>query len=69
MRKSLLLLVLACSMFASGCATLTETPVERDRRILNGWSLDTKMMTEDWDQFWLVDRSSMLTQWHPHVGN
>lgn len=67
MKKLLLALIIAGSFF-SGCATLVETPKERDRRILTGWNLDLRMAVEDWDYFWLVDRNSYLTQWHPRTG-
>ena len=69
MKKLFMLLVIAIGMSSlTGCATLVETPVERDRRICNITEINLKGMVSDWDTLWLADRNTLLTEWHPHVG-
>ncbi|MCL2701048.1 MAG: hypothetical protein FWE88_05075 [Phycisphaerae bacterium] len=69
MKKALMWVVLAVVMFgASGCATPTMSGKERCRTYRDITILNLRMANEDWDYIWLMERSSMLTQWHPHVG-
>ncbi|OQB82965.1 MAG: hypothetical protein BWX88_03664 [Planctomycetes bacterium ADurb.Bin126] len=67
MKKLLVLLALCLVTLAAGC-TLTETPMERNRRIVHMWDIQSKMMVEDIDYFLLLDRSSNLSEWHTYVG-
>ena len=64
----MILLALTASFMLGGCATLVETPEERHRRIMHITDLQMKMLVEDWDYFWLYERSSGMTQWHPWAG-
>lgn len=67
MKKLAVMLVLMAGTFMSGC-TLTETASERHRRILPQKDIEARQFVEDWDYFWLQERNSQLTQWHPYVG-
>lgn len=67
MKKFLLVLVVLAAAFFAGC-TPTETFQERNRRICEITDINLRMAVEDWDHIWLYDRSSQLSQWHPHVG-
>lgn len=67
MRKLTVLLVLCLAFLMTGC-TLTESAKERNRRIYGVTALNSRMLVEDWDYIWLNERSSQLTQWHPHLG-
>jgi hypothetical protein len=67
MKKYLLLLILLAGTFVVGC-TPTESASERNRRIAGITNMNMRMAVEDWDHIWLYERSSQLTEWHPHVG-
>jgi hypothetical protein len=48
---------------SGGCATTTRSPEQREahhRRIIEN---DMKLMVEDWDAFWLMDRPTRLSRW------
>lgn len=64
----IILLALTASIFLSGCSTLVETPEARNRRYKQITNLQMKMLVEDWDYFWMYERSSSASQWHPWVG-
>jgi len=68
---SRLLLAIVCVVLAvsvlTGC-TVTEDVGARKRRISQVNDLQMRMLTEDWDYFWLYERNTSLTQWHPRVG-
>ena len=68
MKKLFMLCLLVIGMSLTGCATMVETPVERDRRILGAAEINLKGMVSDWDTLWLAERETLLTEWHPHVG-
>ena len=77
MKRLLVFLVLLASFFLiPGCAnmreefgaTVAENRDARKRRISQISDLQMKMLAEDWDYFWLFERNSALTQWHPWVG-
>ena len=63
----LVVIFLIAGFLVSGC-TLTETAAERRRRINQITELQMKMLVEDWDYFWLVERNTRTTQWHTWVG-
>jgi outer membrane lipoprotein-sorting protein len=67
MKKLALLLIVVVGLFVVGC-TPTETAAQRNRRIAGITDINARMMVEDWDHIWLYERSSSLTEWHPHVG-
>ena len=62
MKKLLALLIvgLAWTMI-TGCATLSETSKERSVRMKKDRAREWKMAVEDWDRFWLIDRSTRLS--------
>ena len=69
MKKALIWLVLAVTVFsASGCSTPVMSGGDRWRVYKSVTVLQWQMLNEDWDYLWLMERSSMLTQWHPHIG-
>jgi hypothetical protein len=69
MKKFALVVVLLAGTLMVGCApTLTESAPERSRRIALQSDIQMKMLVEDWDCFWLMDKNSTLSQWHPYVG-
>ena len=69
MKKALIWLVLAVAVFgASGCSTPVMSGGDRWRTYKSITVMQWKMLNEDWDYLWLMERSTMLTQWHPHIG-
>jgi len=69
--KSLLIaavLVLCTFVVGCNCPGLVDTRAERRNRQELIVNLNTRMMVDDWDFFWLMDRNSYLTYWHPRVG-
>jgi hypothetical protein len=63
-RVALLTFLLACVGVLSGCATLTETPAERNQRWRQVARTDAGQLTEHFDLWAQTDRSSRLTRWH-----
>ena len=63
----IMILVLAAALVggASGCATLTLSA--RDRNIVanRNTGKDIKMLQNDWDKLWLVDKPSRTSQYLP----
>ena len=69
MKKLAIVVVMFFGMFLTGCGnTLVETWPERCDRLQLQENLEAKMIAEDWDYFWLQERCSHLSQWHPLVG-
>ena len=68
MKRLLVVLLVLGSMVMGGCASVTQTPQERDRRILQLSNLQMKMLVEDWDYLWLVDHNTRTTPWHSRIG-
>jgi hypothetical protein len=66
----ILLLVLFAGSFLIGCnGGMVDTTDERDRRvaaIMDDWS---RQMTDDSDEFWLIDQNPRLMQWRSWYGN
>jgi len=54
-------------MVFGGCGLVDSYP-ERERRIAHLTDLQTRMMVDDFDYLILLERSSMLSEYHPHVG-
>ncbi len=49
-------------VFLFGCAgTLSEDSQMHTTRVKRNMKTDLKLMSEDWDRFWMVDRPSRLT--------
>jgi len=68
MKKFWIVLILLAQIVLSGCHGLVDDYSARKRRIHEISDLQWRMLVDDSDYFWLLDRSSTLTQWHPHVG-
>ncbi len=68
MKRLLILTILALVSFSSTGCTLTETPKQHFRRKNQITKLNMRMLVEDWDYFWLYDRSSMATSSHVWIG-
>jgi len=66
--KKLLLLLILCAASAVGGCSLNQDSKERQRRMANISDLQMRMLVDDWDHIWLMERNSRLTQWHPMVG-
>jgi len=62
------MLVLCLAAVLAGC-TLDETPTEHCRRILRITDVQMYMLMEDWEEFWLYDKSTTLTRWHVRIGS
>ncbi len=67
MKKLLAAILIVAGSFLIGC-TVTETAQERNVRLKQVTDLNSRMLVEDWDTFWLYDNNSRLSQWHPYVG-
>ena len=64
------LVLVALSMaFVSGCSPNTvETGQERSWRIAQGWKLDERMLQDDLDYLFLINRNSTLSLYHQRLG-
>ncbi|NQU76362.1 MAG: hypothetical protein HQ546_08640 [Planctomycetes bacterium] len=68
--KKLIALLLACIVLGlTGCATMTETPSERNSRILHNWRIQSRQLVEDVDTALLLDKPSSLTPYHIRTGS
>lgn len=68
MKKVLTIVVICLGMMMAGCSTLVNSPDERNRRISQIWDVETRMLVDDWDAFWLVDHNTRTTRYHSRVG-
>ena len=67
MKNLLMLLVVVCGVLLAGCG-MVDNRQQRELRYHQITDLNTRGFVDDWDEFWLYDRNSRLTQWHPRVG-
>ncbi|MFW6061922.1 MAG: hypothetical protein ACOC93_03855 [Planctomycetota bacterium] len=67
MKKLLILAVLGLALLQPGC-TLTDSFDERMQRVDNIHYLQSRMLVDEWDYFWLYERASRLTPWRITVG-
>lgn len=63
MKRLLVLLVVLVGTCLAGCG-LVDSHQERKRRYKTITQLQSRMIIDDWDYFWLADRPSYLTTWH-----
>ncbi len=68
MKKLCMLLVLCLAGLMMSSCTPTETWRQHNQRYCDITRMNNRMLVEDWDYIWLYDRSSMLTNWHMHIG-
>jgi excinuclease UvrABC helicase subunit UvrB len=62
-----LVLVLLAVVCISGCST-PETYSERVFRISQSQQLDMRMIIDDFDYVFLLERNSSLSKWHQRLG-
>lgn len=62
------IVLLLAGLLLGGCETPGESASERSLRIRRVSDQNWRMFVDDWDYFWLVDRSSRLTRYHVDVG-
>ena len=63
MKCLFVLIVLCVAVWLSGCG-LADTENQRKLRYKHVVDANTRMLIDDWDHFWLMDRPSKLTHWH-----
>ena len=66
--KKLLILFLLLGNLLCGCSGLVDSSTDRKHRYKQIADLNWRMAMDDLDYFLLFDRSSSLTQYHPHLG-
>jgi hypothetical protein len=72
MRKIVLLLGLLVSTVLCGCGQspgVVENKLDRNRRVAAIMDIQERQITDDWDEFWLVDQNNKLMEWHVYLGN
>jgi hypothetical protein len=63
MKRLFVVLALLAATFMAGCG-LVHTYEERKRRFRNINELQSRMIVDDFDYFWLVDRPTYLSYWY-----
>ena len=62
--KALVVILLAMLVWTvSGCAGLAQSAHNRDMLRKRNVNKDLKLMGEDWDRLWLIDRPSQSTRY------
>lgn len=56
------------SLAATGTQGLLDSTDQRNRRMRYIDNVQRRQLTDDWDTFWLYDRSTKLTPFIVHVG-
>lgn len=64
----LLALCVLAGVVMSGCSGTVDSGTERWRRYQQIWDIERRQAADDWDYFWLLDRSSRMTLWHSRSG-
>ena len=65
MWKMLMLVVLlSAGFFSAGCETLTRSSEDSIRQYSRVSDLNRRMLGEDIETFWLLERPSRLSQWY-----
>ncbi len=64
MKAILIAAVLCVAGLLAGCATMSESAEEHDRRVRQQTALQMRMLADDLDAVFLLDHSSKLTDWH-----
>ena len=59
-----LILLLALTVVMGGCQTLNRDSQQKIQNYSRISDLNRRMLAEDMDTFWLLDRPSNLTQWY-----
>jgi outer membrane protein assembly factor BamE (lipoprotein component of BamABCDE complex) len=71
MKKALFLLavMIFVTTLLSGCSGVGDSYSDRLRRGKHINDLQTRMLVDDWDYFWLYEHNTYLSEWYPRVGN
>ena len=72
MMRRICLLIVLCACFTAllaGCSGVADSGAERYSRAKQINDLQMRMLVDDWDYFWLYDRNTYLTKYHPRVGH
>lgn len=69
MKKLGIVLVLLLVGLLAGCRTPAESADERSLRIDQISQQQWRMFVDDWDYFWLLDRTTRLTRYHVEIGD
>lgn len=71
MKHFLLLCTAIAGLILVGCqaAGMVEDGRQRERRLANVYSLNSRQIVDDWDELWLQDANCDLTQWYIDVGH
>ncbi|HET6430259.1 MAG TPA: hypothetical protein VM389_10905 [Phycisphaerae bacterium] len=64
MMKLLVLAILLAAMFVAGCGMADMSISERQSRYKASVQSSSRMINDDWDFFWMVDRPSYRTYWY-----
>ncbi len=67
MTRFAVILLLAGAIFIAGCS-LTESMEVKNRRLGILMGLDMRMVVDDFEAIWLLDRVGRLTEFHPRSG-
>ncbi len=68
MKKLLIGTVIGLGLLLGGCG-MVDTAQERWYRTKHIYELQARMLVDDWDKFWMHERSSRLTQWQTTIGH
>ena len=68
MKKLVMLLIVVFGALLVGCEGMVDNRQQRETRYHQISDLNMRGFVDDWDEFWLYDRNSRLTQWHPRAG-
>ncbi len=65
MRRVLMAIVVLCVGFClTGCETMTRTKEQQIRKYSRMSDINRRLLAEDIDAIFLLDRSTQLTRWH-----
>ena len=68
MKKMCVVLILLLGSLLAGCHGMVDSYAERKIRLKQISELQMRMLVDDLDYLLLIDRSSTLTEYHPHIG-
>ncbi len=66
MRRTLILLMLAGALTATGCSSpgVAKTPGDRSNTYRRALDMDMRQLADDWDVLWFADRQYRLTKYY-----
>ncbi len=67
MVKLMVIMLLASAIFITGCS-LTESMETKNRRLAIITNLNLRMIVDDFEAYWLYEKVSPLSEYHPRVG-